>query len=266
MALEEVQPGQVSDGHGLVLAVPAGVIQDRSAPTVAELTGPGVVALTYGLTADGFNHTVTTADITTSRYTLDQELTREGKATHAVSVKYVYENQASDVVRTTLVPGSKWDIVHRLAVANEDAIANGQILDVIPIECGKSLKDVPTANTELTRSQKLNVIGKVELDAVVGGGAAAGAVGWEAEVTGTPTGGTFTLSVDGFETPGIAYNAATAAVQSAINGLSGVTGVTATVSGSAGDYAITFSVPAVLAADGSGLTGGTTPTVVVAKV
>lgn len=167
MAGSEVQPGQVSDGHGLVLAVPAGVIEDRANPKVSELTGVGVVDLTYALTGDGFTHTVATADITISRYTLDQELTLEGKETHTLVVKYPYTNTETDVARVALTPGSEWDIVHRLAYANEAPIAASQILDVIPVRAGKSVKDAPAANTELTRSQKLSIIGKVELDAVV---------------------------------------------------------------------------------------------------
>ena len=170
MALEEVQPGQVSDGHGLVVAYPKGTFADRSKPTVAELNDEDAVYLTYGLTPDGFNHTVTTADVTISRYALDQDLTIEGKSTHAVTVKYVYLNTDADVVRTTLTPGSEWEIVHRLGVPNETAFAADQIIDVIPVKCGLSLKDIPAANTELTRTQKLNVVGKVELDAVVVGG------------------------------------------------------------------------------------------------
>ncbi len=265
-ALEEVQPGQVSDGHGLVLAVPFGVIKDRKKPTEEEMSGPGVVALTYGLTADGFVHTVTTADITTSRYTLDQELTREGKETHAVSLKYVYENKASDVVRTTMVPGSRWDIVHRLGYENEERILDGQILDVIPVECGKSLKDAPAANTELTRSQKLNVIGKVELDAVVGGGSAAGSARWDLAVSGTPTGGSFVLSVDGSRTAEVPFSADAAAVELALNGLSGVTGVIADVGGASDALSVTFSAPVMFAVASSALTGGTSPTVTVSRV
>lgn len=86
--------------------------------------------------------------------------------------------------------------------------------------------------------------------------------GWTVTVTGTPTGGTFSLVVNGYATPAIAYNAANTAVQSAINGLSGVTGVTATVTGS-GPYSVTFSAAAFLSAT-SALTGGSSPSVTVA--
>ena len=167
MANSEVQPGQVSDGHGLVLFAPKGTIADRAHPTVEELTGDDVIDLTYALTADGFNHTVTTADVTVSRYTLDQELTLEGKETHTLVLKYPYTNTDSDVARTTLTPGIEGDIIHRLGYANSEEIAEDQILDVIPVRAGKSVKDAPAANTELTRTQKLSITGKVELDATV---------------------------------------------------------------------------------------------------
>lgn len=86
--------------------------------------------------------------------------------------------------------------------------------------------------------------------------------GWTVTITGTPTGGTFSLIVNGYATPAIAYNAANTAVQSAVNGLSGVTGVTATVTGS-GPYSLTFTAPVLLSAT-SALTGGSSPTVTVA--
>ena len=167
MAASEVQAGQVSDGYGLVLFVPADGIEDASKPTVAELTANDVVDVTYALTADGFQHTVTTADITIERYTLDQVLSQEGKETHALVLKYPYTNTDADVSRTTFLPGTEGFIVHRLAVANDEEIAADQIVDVIPVRAGKSIKDAPAANTELTRTQKMIITGKVQLDVEV---------------------------------------------------------------------------------------------------
>lgn len=91
-------------------------------------------------------------------------------------------------------------------------------------------------------------------------------------VTGTPTGGTFTLTFDGATTAAIAFDAAAADVQSALEALANVepgdvtaTGgplpgaaVTVTFTGFAGT-----NVPQ-MTADASGLTGGTDPDVVVA--
>lgn len=91
-------------------------------------------------------------------------------------------------------------------------------------------------------------------------------------ITGSPTGGTFTLTFNGQTTAGIAYNAAAAAVQSALEALSNIapgdvvvaggplpgTSVTVTFSGT---YAGTDV--AQMTASGAGLTGGTTPAVAV---
>ncbi len=88
-------------------------------------------------------------------------------------------------------------------------------------------------------------------------------------ITGTPTGGTFTLAIGGVSTPALAYNAASSAVQTAVRAL-GTPWAGATVAGSAGGpYTITLSpvggASAPILASGAGLTGGTNPSVVVAQ-
>ena len=85
-------------------------------------------------------------------------------------------------------------------------------------------------------------------------------------ITGTPTGGTFTLSVGGQTTGPIAYNATATTVQTALQALSTVGAGHVTVTGSAGGpYTITFdeTVSGTLTASAS-LTGGTSPAVGVA--
>lgn len=90
-----------------------------------------------------------------------------------------------------------------------------------------------------------------------------------ATITGTPTGGTFTLAIGGAVTAPLAYNAASSAVQTAVRAL-GKPFEAATVSGSAGGpYTITLSpvggAAGQIVANGSALTGGTSPAVVVAQ-
>lgn len=103
---------------------------------------------------------------------------------------------------------------------------------------------------------------------------AAGTIGVQTvSITGTPTGGTFALGFDDQITAPIAYNAAASAVQTALQSLSSIgtkvtcsggplpgTAVTCTFSGSL----ITQTVP-LLSQSGGGLTGGTSPAVVVAN-
>lgn len=93
-----------------------------------------------------------------------------------------------------------------------------------------------------------------------------------ATITGTPTGGTYTLTFDGETTAAIAYNAAASAVQTALEALANInsgdvvcaggphpgTAVTVTFGG---QY-LGLNVPQMTAASGS-LTGGTSPTVTV---
>jgi fibronectin-binding autotransporter adhesin len=92
-------------------------------------------------------------------------------------------------------------------------------------------------------------------------------------ITGAPTGGTFTLSLGGVTTTPIAYNAAPADIQAAVaklplpqGGTIGAANVTVTsVPGTAGAFIISFGGTytstgfPLLTADGSNLTGGNSP-------
>ena len=83
-------------------------------------------------------------------------------------------------------------------------------------------------------------------------------------ITGSPTGGTFTITIDGQTTDAIAYNASNATIQSEINELTGVSG--AVVSGGAFPGSVkTVVLPerAVISATGS-FTGGSSPAIAAA--
>lgn len=90
-------------------------------------------------------------------------------------------------------------------------------------------------------------------------------------ITGTPTGGTFTLTWDGFTTSAIAYNAIASAVETALEALPNIGDSNVVVGGGPGPgtpYTVTFindlastNVPA-MTATGS-FTGGTTPAIAV---
>lgn len=90
---------------------------------------------------------------------------------------------------------------------------------------------------------------------------------------GGPTGGTFTLALDGQVSAPIANNAAASAVQTALQALSTVGSGNALVTGAAGGpYTITFAGALAakdvtkLVANGAALTGGTNPSVQVATL
>lgn len=165
MPLEVTPPGVVSDGNGLVLFVPT--IADPSAPTVAELTATGVKRLTYSITGDGYNHTVTVNTVTANRLTLKQQIEYDGTEVDTLEITYAYTNTDADVVRLALPAGQEGYIVERWAIPNEDALVSDQIVDVIPIKASIPRKNAPTTNTELTRTQKLNVTGPVQRDVTI---------------------------------------------------------------------------------------------------
>ncbi|WP_067671841.1 hypothetical protein [Nocardia miyunensis] len=89
-------------------------------------------------------------------------------------------------------------------------------------------------------------------------------------ISGTPTGGTFTVAYKGQSTAGIAFNAANTAVKTALEGLSTVGTGNVNVTGT-GPYVVEFvgdlaglDLP-LMTASGTGLTGGTTPGVAVTE-
>lgn len=91
-------------------------------------------------------------------------------------------------------------------------------------------------------------------------------------ITGTPTGGTFTLSYGGQTTAGIAYNATASAVQTALRALSTIGSGGVSVTGGPGPgtaYVVTFtgilggSNITQMTASAASLTGGTSPAVTV---
>jgi hypothetical protein len=89
-------------------------------------------------------------------------------------------------------------------------------------------------------------------------------------ITGTPTGGTFTLTYKSQTTTGIAYNAANTAVKAALEALSTIGTGNVDVTGS-GPYVCEFKgelagldLP-LMTGSGAGLTGGTSPSVTVAE-
>lgn len=92
-------------------------------------------------------------------------------------------------------------------------------------------------------------------------------------ITGSPTGGNFTLTFGANTTGNIAYNAAASAVQTALTGLPSIGANNASVTGpNGGPYIVEFigslalAGQSLLTKNAAGLTGGTTPDVSIARV
>ena len=85
---------------------------------------------------------------------------------------------------------------------------------------------------------------------------------WTTAITGAPTGGTYTLTIDGEESAAIDFDAANAEIAAAINAAAGVSG--AKVTGST-TKTIKFTELVLVALGDNGLTGGTAPSVTVTK-
>lgn len=116
---------------------------------------------------------------------------------------------------------------------------------------------------EFVRAIRVIFVPVGETDDVVADGSAS----YTVAVTGTPTGGTFSLLVDGEETDAIPFNASSAVLAAAINGVEGVSGAEVTGGTFPGNTkTVKLDERVSLARSDNNLTGGTTPNVTVAAV
>jgi hypothetical protein len=137
--------------------------------------------------------------------------------------------------------------------------------------------DGETWDKDGSLSQKLTMTAFKDVNAGYAVGHGFGGLGWKnllgdigfapviktATIGGTPTGGTFTITVDGQTTSALVYNATTTVVQTALQGLASVGAGNVTVTGTAGtSYVMTYtrSVTTVTAS-GAALTPSGTVTI-----
>lgn len=165
MATEDVQNGFAADGNGNVLWVTA--IADVNAPTVAELAAG--IPITYGLTPDGFSHTVTENRITTGRYTLKQIIELAGTVQDNVELTYVYNRANPTAVETALgTTGTAGFLVHSLGYESGHVFAAADVINaIIPCTTGIARDNPPAANTEPTKTVGMYVSGVVAREVAV---------------------------------------------------------------------------------------------------
>lgn len=245
-------------GTRRVLFVEGGV-SDLNAITQDEVAAADNVSC-Y-LTA--FGQTADQAAIQDRRYCSSQVFEIPGEKTKSLQVSYTFNlgDSGNDQARLSLAEGTKGTLIRFLQKdESDDTFDAGDWYDAVNVECGEQIV-IDGEDNALDRIQQKMFIQSewAAFKRVV----PLPKTEWTVAVTGTPDGGTFTLSVDGVETAPIAYNATHTAVKDAVNALQSVTGVTAT-SVAGPPIALTFSSAVGLTADGSGLSGGTSPGVTVA--
>jgi hypothetical protein len=148
MALETVPSSTQSDGKWRIWNVASGV----NALSVAIINAGS--SLTYSFTPDGFNYTINQETVNDPRLTLVQNLSRPGKKTETLEVKYVRSTTAgsADVI---LTEGTEGQLVIRRGVDNATVATVAQKADVITYIAGAKRPDAPTENGIDTISQTL---------------------------------------------------------------------------------------------------------------
>lgn len=152
MALESTPASTQSDGKWRITFVPSG----SNALSVAIINGGTSKPLTYGFTPDGFNWSTTQATVEDKRLTLVQDLSRPGKITETLEVKYVAsaDSGSADAV---LVAGLEGQLNVRRGVDNATTATIGQKADVITFVAGAKRPDAPVENGVDTISQTLYI-------------------------------------------------------------------------------------------------------------
>lgn len=160
--------GVVADGMLKTIFVSA--LANPAAPTATELTAVGAVDVTEYVT----EYTIggDEATVTDDRLSDTQTFEKPGRTTDTREGTYVYDPQAAPAAADnkayeTLKKGTQGYLVERWGVEFDDAIAAADIVDVIPVTCGKQRKLTPEPNTMLRVSQKFFVTGPVQEDVAV---------------------------------------------------------------------------------------------------
>jgi hypothetical protein len=147
MALDTVPASSQSDGRHKIAYV-------ATLATNSVVTIKAGKALTYSFTPDGFNWSITQAEVTDSRYTLVQDLTRPGKKKETLEVKYVASADANGA-QTVLVEGTTGKLVVRRGVDNATDWTVADKVDIITFVAGAQRPDAPVENGVDTISQTL---------------------------------------------------------------------------------------------------------------
>lgn len=139
--LDPVPQSSQSDGRWKIAYVPKG----ENPLSVAVLKGATAKNLTYSFTPDGFQLARSQATVNDPRLTLIQILSRPGKVTETLALKYV-ESLDADSASMILTDGLEGQFVVRRGVDNATDWTAAQVVDVITFVLGVERPDAPTEN------------------------------------------------------------------------------------------------------------------------
>jgi hypothetical protein len=232
-------------------------------PTRSELSG-GTNLTPAIAEVDGWSQTNNTIETPDMADTFDSKIPGSDAADDS-SITF-YEDEDTNTIETALAKGTTGYVV----ILRKGDVPASQSMDVFPVRVASQSPQY-TADNEAAKFMVNFVITSRPLQ-----GAPVPVAGTDevqtVTVTGSPTGGTYTLTFSGQTTSGIAYNATAAAVQSALEALSNVESGDVVCAGGphpGTPITVTFGgqydgadVPQ-MTASAAGLTGGTSPAVTV---
>lgn len=152
-----------SDGRWKIAQLPKSATNPLS---VAALKGATAKDLTYSFTPDGFNLSRTQATVNDPRLTLVQILSRPGKVTETLELKYVASEDANSADQV-LTDGLEGSFVIRRGTDNAADWAVGQKVDVITFVLGVRRPDAPVENGVDTVSRTAYISAVTQSQAVL---------------------------------------------------------------------------------------------------
>lgn len=157
----------LADGNLKVSWVSA--IADPTAPTALELNAG--IDLTCYLTPDGFSPGGDEQVVNDSRLCSRQDYEKPGRSTDTLSLTYVFRGQEAigtdNEAFHTLTHLAEGYVVTRWGTDYEADFAAADVVDVIPAQAGKQMKQPPEANSVLKIGQRIFVTGEVQRDVAV---------------------------------------------------------------------------------------------------
>ncbi|WP_093803893.1 hypothetical protein [Streptomyces sp. Wb2n-11] len=232
-------------------------------PTRSELNG-GSNLTEYIAGLDGWTQTNNVIETPDMADTFDSKIPGSDAADD--SSMTFYEDEESATLETTLAKGTSGYVV----ILRKGDVPASASMDIFPVRVASQSPQYTADNEAAKFVVNFTITSRPVQGAPV---PAAGTDEVQSvAITGSPTGGTYTLTFDTQTTAGIAYNATAAAVQSALEALSNITPgdvvcaggphpgtpVTVTFGGQYDGLNVTE-----MTGSAAGLTGGTTPAVTV---